>query len=243
MSRPHERLLERARSLLARPDAWLDAAGDGYALRLGGDRRGRVLLTLDEAVLRALVERPGLRPRDGGGWRARRATETRRPGAPPPGRPGFIDGERPVMEIDGRVVLRRANLGESPVAWLARRKDSSGRPWLTPIEVAAGERLRTEAEIALSGPSLTMRWDALPRGGAGGGASRSEPTDRALTAGARVEAALDACGPRLRAMVETVCVRGTSLQLAERELSLRRRQGKTLLKHGLQALAEHYGLG
>jgi hypothetical protein len=237
------RALERARSLLDRPGAWLDQSGAAYPLRLGGDRRGRVVLTLDEAAFRALVERPGLRRRDGGGWlpRPRPATNTSLTPSPP-GRPGLIEGERPFMELDGRLTTRRANLGESPVAWLARRKDASGRPWLSPAEVAAGERLRHEAEIALSGPSLTMRWDALPRAG-GGSSARVEPSDRALSAAARIEAALSACGPRLRALVERVCIHGTSLQLAEQDLCLRRRQGKTILKQGLQALAEHYGLG
>ena len=238
------RMLERARSLLDRPGAWLDQSGGAYPLRLGGDRRGRVVLTLDEAAFRALVERPGLRRRDGGGWlpRPAPARNTSLSPAPPPGRPGLIEGERPVMEADGRLTTRLANLGESPVAWLARRKDASGRPWLSPAEVAAGERLRMDGQIALSGPSLTMRWDALPRSG-GGSSARVEPTDRALSAGARVEAALSACGPRLRALVERVCIHGTSLQLAEQDLSLRRRQGKTVLKQGLQALAEHYGIG
>lgn len=244
MSLPQKRIVERARSLLDRPGAWLDQSGAAYPLRLGGDRRGRVVLTLDEAAFRALVERPGLRRRDGGGWlpRPRPATNTSLSPSPPPGRPGLIEGERPVMEADGRLTTRRANLGESPVAWLARRKDASGRPWLSPAEVAAGERLRRDGEIALSGPSLTMRWDALPKAG-GGSSARVEPTDRALSASARVEAALSACGPRLRALVEKVCIHGTSLQLAEQDLSLRRRQGKTVLKQGLQALAEHYGLG
>lgn len=241
------RTLERARALLDRPGAWLDQSGAAYPLRLGGDRRGRVVLTLDETAFRALVERPGLRRRDGGGWLPRptpAANTSLSPGlAPsPPGRPGLIEGERAVMEADGRLTTRRANLGESPVAWLARRKDASGRPWLTPAEVAAGERLRLDGEIALSGPSLTMRWDALPRAG-GGSSARVEPSDRALSASARVEAALAACGPRLRALVERVCIHGASLQLAEQDLSLRRRQGKTVLKQGLQALAEHYGIG
>ncbi|WEK57117.1 MAG: DUF6456 domain-containing protein [Candidatus Brevundimonas phytovorans] len=238
------RLLERARALLDRPGAWLDQSGAAYPLRLGGDRRGRVVLTLDETAFRALIERPGLKRRDGGGWlpRPQPATNTSLSPSPPPGRPGLIEGERPVMEPDGRLSLRRANLGESPIAWLARRKDASGRPWLSPAEVAAGERLRQEAETALSSPSLTMRWDALPRAG-GGSSARVEPTDRALSASARVEAALSACGPCLRALVEHVCIHGTSLQLAEQTLSLRRRQGKTVLKQGLQALADHYGLG
>ena len=236
------RQLERARSLLQRPGAWLDQANGAYPLRLGGDRRSRVVLTLDEAVFRAVIERPGLRLREGGGWLPRAANDHARP-APPPGRPGVIEGERAMMEGDGRLTTRRANLGESPILWLARRKDQSGRPWLTPAEVAAGERLRAEAEIAAAGPSLTMRWDALPTSRSGGGGVRIEPGDRALSASARVQAALGACGPRLRAMVEQVCIHGTSLQLAEQALSLRRRQGKTLLKQGLQALAEHYDIG
>lgn len=235
-----QRLTERARRFLERPDAWLDETPAGYPLRLGGDRRGRVVLTLDEAAFRAMAQTPGLRRRTGGGWQARRQGHEPSPSAA--GRPGQILGERTVMQADGRATAHMANLGESPIAWLARRKDHSGRPWLTPHEVAAGERLRHEAETALAGPSLTMRWDGLPRSQSGAAPARIEPSDRALSASARVEAALSAAGPRLRSMLEHVCVRGSSLQLAEQELSLRRRQGKTVLKQGLQALAVHYGL-
>ncbi len=234
--------LNRVRALLARPGAWIDDAGPAYPLRLGPTRRDRVWLTLDEALLRAVIATPGLSPRPGGGWTARRAAAEPAPTAPPPGRPGVVEGERAVMLDDGRQVVRRANLGESPIAWLARRRDAQGRPFLTPAQVAAGERLRAEAEIALAGPSVTMRWDALPRAG-GGTAARVEPGDRALSSAARVAAALDACGPRLRGVVERICIHGSSLRLAEEGLGLRRRQGKTLLKLGLEALARHYGMG
>lgn len=230
---------DRARRMLARPGAWIDQQADRYPVRLGGDRRSRVSLTLDEADFRALIADPGLRARPGGGWTAR---PTAGEAGPAPGRPGQVLGEIPVVEADGRVTARKANLGENPIAWLARRRDPSGRPWLTPAEVAAGERLRRDGELAASGPSLTMRWDALPRSG-GGSAARVEPGDRAISASARVEAALQAISPRVRAFVVLVCLRSSSLQLAERELGLRRRQGKTLLKHGLEALAEHYGIG
>lgn len=223
---------ERARSLLARPGAWLEAHGTAYAVRLGPDRRSRVVTTLDEAGLRALIATPGLRPRQGGGWRLRPESD-----APPDrsGRPGFAPGERLVMETDGRLTSRRANLGESPILWLARRG------YLTPIQTAAGERLRADAETALSGPSLTMRWDALPRSCAGTSA-RIEPTDRALAAARRVEAALAAAGPRLRPMLDRICVRGSSLRLAEDGLGLKRREGKAMLRQGLDALARHYGI-
>jgi hypothetical protein len=93
MSLPQKRMLERARSLLDRPGAWLDQSDGAYPLRLGGDRRGRVVLTLDEAAFRALVERPGLRRRDGGGWLPRPAPARNTSRSPsPPGRPGLIEG-------------------------------------------------------------------------------------------------------------------------------------------------------
>lgn len=230
---------------MKRPGAWLETRGAGYALRLGPDRRSRVVLSLDEPALRALIERPGLATRPGGGWVARRG-EPGQVGAgadgAAPGRPGFIEGDRTVMAADGRARRRRANLGESPVAWLARRRDHAGRPWLDPAEVAAGERLRRDGELAGAGPTLTMRWDALPRAGAGTGADHG-PGDRALAAGRRVQAALEAAGPDCRAMLERVCIHGSALQLAEQDLGLRRREGKSVLKAGLGRLARHYRIG
>jgi hypothetical protein len=231
--------LDRARLLLARPGAWLDAAPRGYPLRLGADRRGRISLTLDEADFRALVERPGLTPRPGGGWTLRRETATA-VAASPAGRPGVVEGERTLMTGDGAPTLRRANLGQSALAWLATRRDPQGRPYLEPAELAAGERLRLDVETTLAGPSLTMRWDALPR--SGGSAARVEPGDRSLAAGRRAEAALKACGP-WRPMIEAVCVRGSALQAAEQALGLRRRTGRTALRAGLRLLAAHYRIG
>lgn len=230
---------ERARTLLSRPGAWLEAQGAGYALRLGADRRARVVTTLDEAAFTALIARPGLRPREGGGWRLRLEAQ---PAPDLAGRPGVFEGERTIMGADGRPTLHRANLGESPLIWLARRRDAGGRPFLTAAQLAAGERLRADAEAALSGPSLTMRWDALPRSGSGTSA-RVEPTDRALNAARRVEAALSAAGPRLRPMLDRICVRGSSLRLAEEGLGLKRREGKAVLREGLDTLARHYRIG
>ncbi len=230
----------RARRLLARRGGWIEAVPDGYGLRSGPDRRSRIVLVLDEAGFRQLIERPGLRGRPGGGWIARTALPAPSD-SPEPGRPGLIEGIRTVMEGDGRPVRRRANLGQSAVAWLAQRRTASGRPWLEPAQVAAAARLGADAETAARGPSLTLRWDALPRAG-GGSAVRAEPGDPAMAAARRVEAALAACGAA-RPLVEAICIRASALQAAERDLGLRRREGKVLLHKGLAALAIHYRIG
>src|SRR5690606_23390796 len=99
----------------------------------------------------------------------------------PPGRPGLVEGRREVMDEDGRMRSHAANLTGSAVAWLSGRNNADGRPWIERAERAAAERLGADAEIALAGPSLTMRWDALPRSG-GGSAARFEPGDRAMSA-------------------------------------------------------------
>ena len=233
-------VVARARRLLARRGAWIEGVPEGYGLRPGGDRRSRIVLILDEAAFRGLVESPGLRRRPGGGWVARGTTPDRA-GAPEPGRPGLIDGVRTVMEADGRSVPRRANLGQSAVVWLAQRRDADGRPWLDVAQVAAAARLGLDAEAAARGPSVTLRWDALPRAG-GGSAVRAEPGDPAMAAGRRVEAALAACG-KARPMVEAICIRSSALQAAERDLGLGRREGKRVLQAGLAALALHYRIG
>ena len=230
----------RARRLLTRRGGWIEAGPGGYGVRPGGDRRSRISLVLDEAGFRQLAENPGLRRRPGGGWVARTAPPD--PAImPEPGRPGLIEGARTVMEGDGRPVLRRANLGQSAIAWLAQRRDADGRPLLAAAEVAAAARLGLDAETAARGPSLTLRWDALPRAG-GGSAVRAGAGDPAMAAARRVEAALAACGSA-RGMVEAICIRASALQAAERDLGLRRREGKIRLQAGLAALAIHYRIG
>jgi hypothetical protein len=221
-----ERLAGRAARLLGRPGALIEVKGLGYVVRFGPRRRA--MLTVDEAAFRVLAREPGLAVRREGGWRlARTAAE-----APPPGRPGVIEGERTVVEEGGVRVALKANLGESPLAWLARRGG------LEPVEAAAGERLREDFQKAGTVGRLTMDWDAQPRS-AGGGA-RLEPALRARAAKDRIAAALAAVGPGLREILERVCLAETALQAAERELGLPRRAGKAVLKLALRRLAIHY---
>jgi hypothetical protein len=93
-------LAERARRMLARPGAWIDQQDGRYPVRVGGDRRSRISLTLDEADFRALIADPGLRTRPGGGWTTRPAQDA---AGPAPGRPGQLPGELRVIGDDGRL--------------------------------------------------------------------------------------------------------------------------------------------
>ncbi len=227
---------DRARRLLLRPGVWLEAAGAGYLVRPNGHRSRRPLMRLDEAGFRALAADPGLTIIRDGGWTL--AAGARTPYAPPASRPGVIEGERVVMERDGRPRLVQVNLGQNPLLWLMTRRDTEGQPWINRRQAAAGERLLIDAEKALRGSSVTMRWDALPRTPRSGSASRPEPSDNALSASERVRRALAACGPE-RWLVEQVCILGSSQDLEEgRGVSVKAVQS---LRAGLDALADHFG--
>lgn len=147
-----------------------------------------------------------------------------------------------MAEADGELRPRRVNLGESPLAWLARRKGADGRPWLTAAEAAAGERLREDLHAAGSLGRMTMDWSAGPRDRTARGPG-AEPGGRARAAKDRLHGALAAAGPGLADMVERVCLAEASLEAAERALGHPRRSGKTLLKLGLQRVAVFYGIG
>lgn len=233
--------LQRGLRLLSRPGAWLDADEAGaYAIRLSPDRRRRPALCLDPEGFAALTRDPGLRERHEGGWRLARipAPVT----TPPAGRPSVIEGRRLVTGPDGRRAMQTVNLGESPIAWLARRRDAQGEAWLSLIEIAAAEKLRDDFVLAGTVGRLTMAWDAGPktRGGRGPGVDSAE---RARVAKARIARALAEVGPGLREILEHVCFAGTALDAAERSLGLPRRSGKAVLKLALGRLAAHYGLG
>jgi hypothetical protein len=235
------RTLARARLLVARPGARIDAGPGGYALRPNADRRARPLLRFGEKTFVELAREPGLRC-DGVGWTARPRPAPAAPAAPPPGRPGLIAGERSVTEPDGAVRRRAANLGESPIAWLARRKDADGRPFLSAAEAAAGERLRDDFQRAGTIGRLTMNWGASPRDRHAGG-ERVDPLERGRLARARLRAALGCVDPNARDMLIRVCLTGSALEAAERALGLKRREGKRVLKAALARLAEHYRIG
>jgi hypothetical protein len=127
------------------------------------------------------------------------------------------------------------NLAESPLAWLVRRGHVS------PVQLLASERLRTDFHFAQLGPRVTMRWDPLPATRRSAG-SAPDLSGGQLAARARFEAAVSACGPGLSDIAWRVICQGEGLEAAERALGWPVRAGKLVLQLALDRLVSHYGL-
>lgn len=143
----------------------------------------------------------------------------------------------------GKTADAAVNLAESPLFWLASRKDAQGRPLITPAQFDAGERLRGAYETAHRGPAVTMRWDAPPQSRMARGApDMLDRSETQLAAKRRVEAALDAVGPGLSDILVRVCCHHEGLETAERAFGWPQRTAKIVLGIALERLAKHYGL-
>lgn len=152
-------------------------------------------------------------------------------------------GERAVNEGEGRVRRIRANLAESPLGVLARRRDANGEPFLTPEMVAAGERLREDFELAQMGPRVAQNWERFMTGGGGRGQYRPElghGSGGSERARERVAAALSDLGPGLGDMVLRCCCFLEGLETAERRMGWSARSGKIVLRIALIRLQRHY---
>ena len=128
---------------------------------------------------------------------------------------------------------------ESPIDYLASRKDKTGVPLLGKVEWVAGDRLRSDFTRANMLPAIGMRWGEPIRvsGGAGGGATQ---TDAAMAARARVAKALEAVGPEFAGLLLDVCCFLKGLEQVEIERKWPQRSAKLMLRAGLSILARHY---
>ena len=66
------------------------------------------------------------------------------------------------------------NVAESPLAWLARRRDRDGRPMISGVQFEAGERLRADLRFAEMTPRVTANWSAIGQGVGGQEQKRDE---------------------------------------------------------------------
>ncbi len=132
-------------------------------------------------------------------------------------------------------VLVAANLAESPLAWLVRRRLVTAR------QFAASERLRADFMRAGHNPSVTMRWDAAPAGRQARGAPPpNDPTTARIVARQRFDAAIEAAGPGLSDILWRVVCMGDGLETAERALKWPARAAKLVLCLALDRVAGYY---
>ncbi len=135
----------------------------------------------------------------------------------------------------------KRNEAESPLAWLARRKDKDGRAMLDPASFAAGERFRADFTLAGLQPRVTSDW-SNPVSGAALGDRGMHISDVMVAARQRLDKALDALGPELGALVIDVCGFLKGLEVVEAEQRWPARSAKVVLGIALARLAAHYGL-
>lgn len=131
---------------------------------------------------------------------------------------------------------------ESPLAWLARRRDKSGRPLISQDEFHAGERLRADFTLGQMMEKVTSSWSPMAGCSKRGAQLDGELTmsDASLDARERVRAALADVGPELSGVLIAVCCYLKGLEATERAAGWPQRSGKLVLQMALRCLARHY---
>ena len=131
---------------------------------------------------------------------------------------------------------------ESPLLWLARRKDKSGHAMISATALAAGERLQQDFIQAGMSPNMSSDWSGMPVRGAGHAGSALLHSERHMAALQRLRKALDACGSELAGVLLDLCCFLKPIEVVEQERGWPARSGKVILKLALSALMRHYGL-
>ena len=171
---------------------------------------------------------------------ARKAARSPEPPAPDIGRfraQHLSLAQRQIAAEHGRATVV-VDDGESPLAWLARRRGRNGRALIETHQLQAGERLRADFTLANLMPRTTSNWAspvAADRSNAVGA------TDAMIAARQRVHLALDAAGPEFSGLLLDVCCFLKRLDDIERERTWPSRSAKIILQLGLERLARHYG--
>jgi hypothetical protein len=131
--------------------------------------------------------------------------------------------------------------GESPLAWLARRRGRDGRALIAPHQLQAGEQLRTDFTLAHLMPRTTASWSDPISSGRRGGERAASATDTMVAARQRVHGALDSVGPEFAGLLLDICCFLKGLTDIEHERAWPARSGKVVLQLALDRLARHYG--
>jgi len=136
--------------------------------------------------------------------------------------------------------------GESPLDWLRRHKDKSGRPLISATQLEAGERFRSDLWRAEMTPRVTIDWSRIGGGGIGSSQRRpggsADTNDGTVAAAQRIRRALGAVGPVSAGLLIDVCGHLIGVEEIERRRGWPVRSGKIALQIALSELARHYRL-
>lgn len=132
---------------------------------------------------------------------------------------------------------------ETPMAALARRRDKTGRPFLAADLVMAGERLRTDYELAQLCEGPRTDWRRFLAEGAADPAIFGDPAlSGPAAARRRIGEALRDLGPGLGDVALRCCCELEGLEATERRMGWSARSGKIVLRIALQRLRRHYAM-
>ena len=146
----------------------------------------------------------------------------------------------PVVAMS-EMVAPRFSATDSPLAALARRRDRDGSPFLNGAQVAAGERLREDFELAQLDPEATLDWSRfLEDPEAWKQEGTMSETGMSAQAGWRVVEALGELGEGLADVTLRCCCFLEGLERTERRLGWSARSGKIVLRIALTRLSEYY---
>ena len=153
---------------------------------------------------------------------------------------------RSFKQEDHTLIAAQVNENESPLAWLRKRRDRSGKALINEKQFEAGERLRIDFTLARMTPRTTASWSATrtrARLGRKHGTRRKQEfdhSDATLAAKRRFDAAICAVGPEFADVLVDVCCFLLGFEAAEQKFGWPRRSAKLVISLGLSALARHY---